>query len=218
MRKSSRFKVISTAFIFCVVTAISLSAQTFETYNLDGTDGSDPNAALVQGTDGNLYGVTTVGGSSSPCNGSGCGTIFKITPAGKLTTLHNFDETDGAFPLGALVQGTDGNFYGTTELGGANADGTVFQITPAGKLTTLHSFDSTDGGYPSGALVQGTDGNFYSTTARGGSSSTCDGGRGPILKITPAGKQTALHSFCVQKDCPDGAAPQAGLVQGTDGD
>jgi uncharacterized repeat protein (TIGR03803 family) len=100
------------------------------------TDGSTPAAAVVQGTDGNLYGTTSAGG----VNGfSSYGTVFKMTPSGVLTTLHSFDFTDGQDPHG-LVEGTDGDFYGTTQYGGAYDEGTVFKITPTGTVTTLHSF------------------------------------------------------------------------------
>jgi uncharacterized repeat protein (TIGR03803 family) len=104
---------------------------------------------LVQGTDGNFYGTTYAGGADQACNDpTGCGTVFKIAPAGKLTTLHSFlFNTEGNGPQAALIQGTDGNFYGTT-LGGGAGDGTVFQMTRDGTLTTLHSFVNTDGRNP----------------------------------------------------------------------
>jgi uncharacterized repeat protein (TIGR03803 family) len=108
-----------------------------------------PAGGLIQATDGNFYGTTQYGGPNS-CpfeagNDYGCGTIFKITPSGTLTTLHSFDGTDGLSPEAALVQGTDGNFYGTTYWGGADQAcnlgcGTVFKITPGGTFTTLRSF------------------------------------------------------------------------------
>ena len=123
----------------------------------------------------------------------GYGTVFKITPSGTLTTLHSFNGTDGSGnPAAALVQGTDGNFYGTTESGGANGPGTVFKITPSGTLTTLHSFDGTDGAEPDG-LVQGTDGNFYGTTYTGGD--IANQPLGTVFKITPSGTLTTLHDF-----------------------
>src|ERR1019366_9456144 len=138
------------------------------------------------------------------------GTVFKITPSGTLTTLHSFDDTDGAGP-GGLIQASDGNFYGTTWVGGANGYGTVFKITPAGALTTLHSFDVTDGSYPFG-LIQATDGNFYGTTDHGGAYSNCNLGCGTVFKITPAGTPTTLYSF----DSTDGASP-GWMIQATDG-
>jgi uncharacterized repeat protein (TIGR03803 family) len=183
------------------------------------TDGSLPFAGLVQATDGNLYG-TTYNGGPTLCNGYGCGTVFKITPGGVLTTLYSFCSQsgcpDGEFPYAGLVQATDGDFYGTTQFGGANGQGTVFRITPSGTLTTLYSFCSqsgcTDGYRPWAGLVQATDGNFYGTTYAGGAN-----GQGTVFKITPEGALTTLYSFCSQSDCTDGISPQAGLVQATDG-
>jgi len=99
----------------------------------------------VQGTDGNFYGTMRTGGDPTCL----CGSIYKATPAGKITVLHNFTGFDGApydggFPYGVLVEGNDGNFYGTTYSGGNNGTlngGVVFKITPEGKYTILHSFD-----------------------------------------------------------------------------
>jgi uncharacterized repeat protein (TIGR03803 family) len=195
----------------------------------DCMDGFHPQAGLVQGTDGNFYGTTYSGGDNSACTVEfGCGTVFKITPSGTLTTLHSFDYTDRANPYAGLVQGTDGNFYGTTVQGGANETcdggrvtcGTVFKITPGGTLTTLQSFNGPDGYYPQGGLVQGTDGSFYGTTAFGGagSASCADTGCGTVFSITSSGTLTTLYSFCPGgHDCSDGARPFATLVEGTDG-
>jgi uncharacterized repeat protein (TIGR03803 family) len=96
-------------------------------HSFDGPDGAYPNAGLVQASDGNFYGTTSEGGASGNCSG-GCGTVFKITPNGTLTTLHSFGGSDGAGPYGALVQATDGGFYGTTFGGGAYGSGTVFRM------------------------------------------------------------------------------------------
>jgi uncharacterized repeat protein (TIGR03803 family) len=175
-------------------------------------DGAHPYSGLVQAPDGDFYGVTWAGGNDN-C-GVGCGTVYKITPAGKLTTLHVFDKTDGWAPYGALTQGTDGNFYGTTYQGGTYDSGTVFKITSSGTLTTLYSFDCgetkcPDGGYPYAGVVQGTDGNFYGTTYEGQNA----GFYGTAFKITPAGKLSTLHTF----ENTDGASPFEGLVQGSDG-
>jgi uncharacterized repeat protein (TIGR03803 family) len=168
-------------------------------------------AALVQGTNGNLYGTTLGGGASSACPGN-CGTVFEITPNGTLTTLYSFCAqsgcTGGEKPNAALIQATNGSFYGTAREGGANNDGTVFRIAPSGTLTTLHSFDNTDGDFPVAGLIQATNGNFYGTTEAGGAY-----GLGMVFKITPSGALTTLHSF----DGADGEAPLAGVVEGTDG-
>jgi uncharacterized repeat protein (TIGR03803 family) len=179
-------------------------------------DGQEP-GGLVQGTDGNLYGTTSAGGNAA-CSG-GCGTIFKITTTGTLTTLHSFHLTDGDNPGAGLIQAIDGNFYGMTYSGGANNSncrpgtcGTVFKITPAGTLTTLHKFDYTDGANPMAPLIQASDGNFYGTTGGGGNCTTFAGGCGTVFNINPSGTLTTLHSF----DKTDGALPTA-LVQDTDG-
>src|SRR5208283_2378239 len=125
-----------------------------------GADGANPYAGLIQATEGSFYG-TTSGGGAYACNGSGCGTVFKITAAGELTTLHNFDGTDGSGYAG-LVQGADGDFYGTTAGGGAHGGGTIFKMTPEGSFTSLYSFPANGG--PMGTLIQATDGNYYGTT------------------------------------------------------
>jgi uncharacterized repeat protein (TIGR03803 family) len=182
----------------------------------DCTDGSYPSAGLVQGADGNLYGTTSSGGAN------GTGTVFKITLNGTLTTLHNFCpigiggaccDDDGWWPYAPLVQASDGNFYGSTTVGGPYCAGTIFKITPAGALTTLYSFGSqqNDGGSTNG-LVQASDGNFYGTTSTGGSSGNCNGGCGTIFQLTPSGTLTTLHSF----DGADGHYPASALIQATD--
>jgi uncharacterized repeat protein (TIGR03803 family) len=155
-------------------------------------DGSQPTAGLVQGNDGNFYGTTYYGGDPN-CNApTGCGTVFKMTPAGTLTTLHTFELTDGASSSSRLVQATDGNLYGTTVWGGsASCDGgcgTVFAITLEGVLTTLHAFDLSDGEDPYGGLTQATNGRFYGTTAGGGTyfvgtAFSLDVGLGPFVSF-----------------------------------
>jgi uncharacterized repeat protein (TIGR03803 family) len=148
-------------------------------------DGFYSLSPLIQATDGNFYGTTARGGGTLD---PGDGTVFKITPTGTLTVLHSFEGTDGETPLGALVQGTDGNFYGTTSFGGANSG--FAGITPTGTFTTLHSFGSGDGAEPSAALIQATDGNFYGTTSGSGF-----GLDGTVFKITPSGTFTTLFTF-----------------------
>ena len=149
------------------------------------SNGAYPVGPLVQGSDGNFYGATSGGGNAVSGTNSG-GTVFQMTPDGILTTLYSFaGGSDGNGPYGALVQGADGNFYGT-------ATYRVFKMTPDGTLTTLHSFypPSSDGGSPSGGLAQGTDGNFYGTTVAGGAN-----GAGTFFKITPDGTLTTLASL-----------------------
>ena len=240
-------------------------------------DGGGP-SVLVQGRDGNLYGITGAGGSGHQCSfrASGCGTVFKITTKGVLSTLHSFciesgcadgygpsslilatdggfygtatqggsgngtffglsssgqlkalhsfTHIEGSYPNG-VVEGTDGNFYGTTRVQGSTGNGTIFQATPAGQVKVLYNFCSSslcaDGGVPWSGLVEGTDGNFYGTTNDGGTGQHCPGlggvPCGTLFKITPAGEFTSLYSFCAQSGCPDGGVPVTALIQGTDG-
>ena len=178
-------------------------------------DGANPNDALLLATDGNFYGTTLSNGTNGDW-----GSIFRMTPSGSLTTLYSFCSqpscTDGSFPYGSLVQGANGNFYGTTGDGGAQNDGSIFKITPSGTLTTLYSFCSlsgcTDGKIPYSGLVLASNGSFYGTTNFGGAN-----GKGSIFKITPAGVFTSLYSFCSQPSCTDGSSPYAALIQATDG-
>ena len=223
--------VLAAALSLGAIAAPLAEAQTFTTlHSFDATDGAYPVAALVQGTDGNLYGTADQGGANTACgDSSGCGTVFKITPSGTLTTLYSFCSqtncTDGDFPEAALVQATNGSLYGTTTNGGANTDcgggfsfgcGTVFKITQGGTLTTLYSFCSQlscrDGSNPYAGLVQATNGDFYGTTY-GDDYST----NGTVFKITPSGTLTTLYNFCYP-GCGEGINPVAGLVQATNGD
>jgi uncharacterized repeat protein (TIGR03803 family) len=142
VEKFSLSRVVCIVLVLCAVTAIASPGQTFTTqHNFAGypTDGASPYVGLVQGIDGNFYGTTAYGGANDAhdCdfgNVLGCGTVFKITSGGTLTPLYSFCPagfpcTDGANPFG-LVQGTDGNFYGTTHGGGSYDVGTVFKIDP----------------------------------------------------------------------------------------
>jgi len=176
------------------------------------TNGALPNLP-TQGTDLSFYGTTQSGGDAT-CK---CGVVYKATTAGKITVLHAFKgyPTDGYRPIGILVQGTDGNFYGTTYQGGAHNQGTVFKITPAGVYTLLYSFNYGNGNFdaqlPEAGLTLGTDGNFYGVAANGGSKNA-----GAIFKITPAGSESVLYSFC-SVTCNDGFSPATPLVLHTDG-
>ena len=196
-------------------------------------DGSNPMPGLVLANDANFYGATTLGGDGigSDCIAyGGCGTIFKMSPAGQLTTLHSFCNqlnsrgycADGDLPEGSLIQAANGNLYGTTFYGGANNQGTVFEISPVGNLTVLYSFcaqsSCADGANPKSALVQAPDGKFYGTTYGGGATNArCPSGCGTVFEITPKGQVTTLHAFCASGPCPDGAVAQTSLIQATNG-
>jgi uncharacterized repeat protein (TIGR03803 family) len=186
---------------------ISPSRDFTTLYTFSGVDGFGPRAKLIQASDGNFYSTTVTGGTN------GGGTVFKITPQGVLTTLHSFlflAVDDGTGPQGELVQGSDGNLYGTTSAGGPGPGGTVFKITLTGTLTVLHYFTGADdGATPIGGLCRGSDNNFYGTTTSGGS-----GGMGTIFKVTPSGTFTVLHGF--KFDGSEGYYASA-LVEGADG-
>ncbi len=180
----------------------------------DSPDGSLPFAGLIQAANGDLYGVTLAGGTTNancaPFRATGCGTVFKITPSGTLTILHNFTSLDGQAPGAQLLLASDGNYYGTTGGGAHYGGGTAFKITPSGTLTTLHVWTGPEGYSPNGALIQATDGNLYGTTFDGGPNAT-----GNMFKMTLGGVVTSLYAFSSTPG--DGAYPYAGLIQGTDG-
>jgi uncharacterized repeat protein (TIGR03803 family) len=198
-------------------------------------DGQEP-GGLFEGSDGNFYGTTPIGGQFGKLTING-GTVFKLTPSGTLTTLHSFcaeedpstgNCLDGDGP-NALIEGSDGNFYGTTSGGGKNGNGSVFRLTPSGTLTTLYSFCSKgnpntsscpDGAYPD-AVIEGSDGNLYGTTRTGGEFGNYNRD-GTAFMLTPAGALTTLYSFCSQQnpttfDCLDGAVPNGGFIKASDG-
>jgi uncharacterized repeat protein (TIGR03803 family) len=183
----------------------------FDANTSDNPDGAAPNG-LTLGTDGNFYGTTQLGGAN------GAGEFFQYTIGGALTPLYDFGQTtnDAAEPEDALVQGSDGNFYGVSQFGGAYGSGTIFRITPAGAETVLYSFNGgSDGGLPTAGLVLATDGNFYGTTGGGGAKGT-----GALFKITPAGVFSALYSFPAldaNLDNSTGGYPNAALAIGQDG-
>jgi uncharacterized repeat protein (TIGR03803 family) len=177
-------------------------------------DGATPYAGLFLGTNGNFFGTTQTAGTN------GYGTIFELTPGGALTGLHSFarvrgnkasllTNADGELPSYALVQGTNGNLYGTTESAGTNCYGTLFEMTYKGAVTVLYSFtNNINGASPRCALLP-SGGNFYGTTAAGGSN-----GFGTVFEITSSGQLTSLYSFT---NGLDGATPEGALIKGTDG-
>jgi uncharacterized repeat protein (TIGR03803 family) len=178
------------------------------------TDGKAPWSGPVLGTDGNFYGTTNEGGNSEDA-----GTIYKITPRGKLTTLYSFCPAspcnDGKFPLG-LMQASNGNFYGVASNYGVNNNGTIFEFSKSGVFTVLYSFCSqancADGTEPYSGLMQASNGMLYGTTSEGGTYN-----HGTVYEISPAGQFRTIHSFCAEPNCADGDAPYAGLVEDANG-
>ena len=208
MAGSGRFcaALIAASFSLAQAAGANLALQTLYQFE---SNPKNPRGALVQGSDGNFYGTTAVGGT----NGSN-GTVFRITPGGVLNILHSFQGSDGAMPFAGLIEGSGRLLYGTAERGAPNGEfGAVFQITTNGEVTILHYFNGLDGSFPRAALVQGKDGSLYGTTVSGGTNKGTTGGNGTVFKITPGGLFNSLFSF----DGRNGSRPTAGLVQASDG-
>jgi len=178
-------------------------------------DGGTPLAPLIEGSDGNLYGTTAIGGSVGLLDG----TAFSLTRAGTFTLVHSFDITDGASP-GGLVQGLDGNLYGTAHKLGVirdGGDGALYQLTLEGAFTD-EPFNGSDGLGPFSAMIQATDGNFYGVTEQGGTPAVhCTAGCGTIYEWNPGSTPVSVYDFCALAHCADGFLPVGSLVQGTDG-
>ena len=163
----------------------------FQGYNNGGVDGLSPMGGVTRDADGNFYGTTYFGGTSS-CFGQGCGTVFKLSRTGEETVLYNFTgEADGAFPYRKVIQDAKGNLYGTAEYAGdANCGfrgqgcGTVFKLSHTGNFTVLHSFTGgADGAFPAAeVLFRDAKGNLY-RTAYGGGDISCN--CGTVFKLTP---------------------------------
>jgi uncharacterized repeat protein (TIGR03803 family) len=171
-------------------------------------DGGNPDASLIRGTDGRLYGTTPSGGTT------GNGNIFAVNPDGTgYVTLYSFTGgNDGSSPYGGLIQGIDGRLYGTTPFNGANGSGTVFAVNSDGTgFTTLYSLTGgNDGASPTSNLIQGPGGRLYGTTTGGGVN-----GFGTVFAINPDG--TNFATLCSFSGTNDGAFPSGGLILGTDG-
>jgi len=216
--------MIAMMVFLCAAVAIALPAQTFTTVaGFDGTNGYFPIGALIQATDGSLYGTTNGGGAT------GYGTIFAISAndPSYLSTVYTFCPVrvygmcpDGESPGGGLVQGADSYLYGTALYGGAerceDGCGTMYRISQGGALDTVRRFcagtECPVGQTPT-ILLQAADGDFYGTTALYGS-----GGFGALFKITPTGSLTVIYNFCSVAGCPAGAASLSALLQAPSGD
>jgi uncharacterized repeat protein (TIGR03803 family) len=166
-------------------------------------DGADPFSAPILGSDGNLYGVIAAGGKND------AGTFYRLTLDGQFTKLYTFCSSpgcgDGVFPTG-VIQASDGNFYGTTEVGGKFNYGTIFQISPTGQFKLLYTFCSqahcADGLQPNFPPIQGIDGNFYGAAYSGGA---FEGG--VVYELTSSGTFTVIHNFC-RNYCESGTGPE----------
>jgi uncharacterized repeat protein (TIGR03803 family) len=189
------------------------------------TNNTLPAGALTLGPDGNFYGAS---GNTSQ-NASVYGDIFRLTPGGTVTFIHNFVGTDGYSPAGQLAIGDDRDFYGVTRYNYINYRGfnlpfygIIYKVTPTGALTTLYTNNETvvytDGIIPVAGLLHASDGNFYGSTVQG-YDINADGVEfnnvyGIAYRVTPAGTLTTLTSF---NNTDDGAHPRTAMVEGADG-
>jgi uncharacterized repeat protein (TIGR03803 family) len=184
-----------------------------------GSDGVYPQGSLIADAGGNLYGVTSEGGSynGSACSDLGCGTVFEIQPDGSKITLHAFQGgSDGELPLGGLTADASGNLYGTTAEGGncsfsSGGCGIVFKIAFGGGESVFYAFQGgNDGVQPLAGLIADASGNFYGTTMFGGATTACPGdGCGIVFKISPTGAETVLYRF---QGGSNGSNPEAALT------
>jgi uncharacterized repeat protein (TIGR03803 family) len=171
-------------------------------HTFKGKGGIMPSAAPIHGSDGNYYGTTTKGGVANH------GTVYRMTPAGEIQTVHAFSGPDGSQPL-ELIE-VDGDLYGVTIAGGASNNGTIFRVPVSGNVTVVHSFDATNGRFPLAGLLLATDGSLYGTAKSGGAS-----GKGVAFRITLDGTYEVVHAFA--GGATDAANPQAALIQAADG-
>jgi uncharacterized repeat protein (TIGR03803 family) len=183
-------------------------------------DGWEPSTdSLIGDPEGNLYGVTPFGGSSSNTSngaGSGGGVVFKVAPSGNETVLYNFCSLenciDGKNPEGPLLLDTEGDLIGTTFAGGANNAGVIYKVDPSGNETVLYNFCSlkncADGSFPMSGVISDAAGDLIGTTFAGGANQSA----GTVFKLNPSGTETVLYNFCSLANCTDGSKPYTGVI------
>jgi uncharacterized repeat protein (TIGR03803 family) len=184
--------------------------------NFNGTNGTYPTATLALGNDGNFYGTTEFGGIYTNQYGGGFGTVFQVNTNGTLTTLVNFNGSNGAYPQARLTLASDGSFYATTFGGGYN-NGTVYRVTTNDTLTTVVNFSGTNGSWPMSSLALGNDGNFYGTTEEGGAGYNGENvGAGTVFKLViPPTINSFTLSDCVPEVSISGLARPSVQIQTT---
>jgi len=218
-----RFHLPTAAVLFLVTlllmtTPLPAQAQTFKVlHTFRGPDGGLPEGVLVLDKAGNIYGTASAGGSGK-CGSPfifGCGTGFMLSKAGQEVGQVNFGLSKGFGPRAGLVRDVEGNFYGTTFLGGDTTCyqygcGTVYKVSKTGRQTALYEFKGPpDGDEPESLLVEDTEGNLYGTTYTGGAYQDA----GTVFEIDGAGNETILYNFCSQANCTDGQFPDPGVIR-----
>jgi uncharacterized repeat protein (TIGR03803 family) len=196
---------LSALLLLAVVSAPATAAE-HRLFSFNASNGLNPQTALALGNDGTIYGTAVSGG-----NAGGFGTVYALTTLGSVSAVYAFPQADSSGTgnsTSRLVQGVDGNLYGTSQAGGSG-NGTVFKLSPSGAFTVIYTFSGAADGKSPGELIFGSDGNLYGTTASGGA-----GGFGTAFKISTAGALTTLHSFA---GASDAANPSGALAQGNDG-
>lgn len=223
VKSTPLFKCASIAAL-CVMAALTARSAQAQTYKVlysfcsadKCTDGANPEAGVIQDSQGNLYGTTAEGGDA--CGTGSCGTVFKLDKTGRETVLYRFKFKDGANPEAGLIQDADGNLYGTTFYGGhgESAEGTVFKLSKTGDETVLHTFTGgADGGNPEAGVIRDAEGNLYGTADFGGQGQCKeDNACGVIFRISGTGKETVLYSFAGGND---GGNPDGGLLRDAEG-
>lgn len=185
-----------------ILTSPAVAQVTVETVHRLPSPGSYPSGQLLKAADGTLFGMAYSGGVH------GWGTIFKYSPDGQFSKIHDFNGKNGTYPSGYWVVGRDGNYYGTTSGGGENDAGTLFRLTPAGAVETVAQFKYSMVGTPHGQFLQAADGSFYGTGYSGGAA---DGGA--VWKVSPSGALSIIAEFGQDT----GKYPGGGLTAGPDG-
>jgi uncharacterized repeat protein (TIGR03803 family) len=194
-------------------------------YSFQGGDDGEGPTNLAADQQGNLFGTTEIGGGSPACGGSGCGTVFEVTPAGAHSVLYAFEgNKHGWLPFSGLIMDAAGNLYGTTWAGGdmdcpnypEAGCGTVYKLSRGGTHTVLYAFaGGSDGALPSGKLIFDNDGNLYGITEAGGGTGCGGYGCGTVFRIAPDGTETILSGF---NESGGPIEPIGGVVMGGKGE
>lgn len=225
----SSFRKVSTLALFAALTLLTPSLTQAQTYQVlhtftGGQDGKSPESGLIMDRAGNFYGTTDLGANQS-CLG-GCGTVFRISPRGILTTIYSFHGQDGDYPLANVTIASDGTLYGTTEFGGAFGAGNIYRLQPPARATAnaagtwsetvLYTFGPINNGLGVepwyGPLIFDGAGNIYGTASAGGTGPCATGGCGTVFQLSPSNgdwRYSVLYRFTCEADS---AVPFSGVI------